>query len=67
MKFFAVILSLTQLACVKCQTNRECYQNNDNPYSFFASKTAYSLVSAKQHNVPLSKLNIIIFRRFTNK
>lgn len=46
MKFFTVILSFILFNLIKCQSDK-CYQLTDNPSSFFATKTAYSAVSAK--------------------
>lgn len=47
MKFSTILLPLTLFNFAKCQSN-SCYQLEENPFSFFSTKTVYSVVSAKQ-------------------
>jgi hypothetical protein len=60
MKFFAFALSLLLMNYAKCQKN-QCYQLTKNPYSLFASKSAYSSLSANQNYTNQSKLHVFIY------
>lgn len=55
MKFLTVILSLTLFNFAKSNT---CYQDEKNPFSYFATETAYSFVSGKEAYSQPSKLHI---------
>ncbi|XP_025191415.1 multiple inositol polyphosphate phosphatase 1-like [Melanaphis sacchari] len=48
MKFIVIILPLIIFNCIKCELDK-CFHYDDYPFSFFATKTAYSYVSAKQN------------------
>lgn len=59
MKFFTVISLLILFNFIKCQSDK-CFEFTDNP-SFFATKTAYSSVSAKHiYTQPGMLLNIMV-------
>lgn len=58
MKFFTIILSLALFNFAKCQINT-CYQLDENPFSYFSSKTAYNYVSAKENYTQPSTLHIV--------
>lgn len=56
MKLSVIIVSLIVFNYIKCESNK-CFHQDDHPFPFFASKTAYSYVSAKQNYTQPSKLH----------
>ncbi|CAI6358905.1 unnamed protein product [Macrosiphum euphorbiae] len=48
MRFIVVIATLIIINCIKCESDK-CFHQDDHPFPFFGSKTAYSYVSAKQN------------------
>jgi len=59
MKFIVIILPLIIFNRIKCESNK-CFHQEDHPFPFFASKTAYSYVSAKQNYTQPSKFHLSI-------
>lgn len=61
MNSFAIIFSFTLLFnFVICQSGN-CYQGDDHPYEYFASKTVYNHVSAKYNYTLPCKLQECYF------
>lgn len=59
MKFSVIILLLLIFNYAKCESDK-CFYYDDHPFPFFASKTAYNYVSAKQNYTQPSKLHLIL-------
>lgn len=59
MKFTVITLLLIIFNYIKCESDDKCFYHDDHPFPFFASKTAYSYVSAKQNYTQPSKLHLI--------
>jgi len=57
MRFIVIILPIIIFNFIKCESDR-CFHKDDHPYPFFASKTAYSYVSAKQNYTQPSKFHL---------
>jgi len=59
MKLIVIIVLLIIFNCLKCESDK-CFHQDDHPFPFFASKTAYSYVSAKQNYTQPSKFHLSI-------